>query len=98
MLVAPDLDELRGPTSGVAELPIRLFWNPDRRFDLDQPWARRWMYENVLVEAIRYDELRTWLDRDTLIRDWPELNLPKGVRAAWEQRHPVLQASRTAAA
>ncbi|SRR6266508_1058447 len=34
-VVAETLDELCGPTHGVVELPVRLMWNPHRRFDLD---------------------------------------------------------------
>src|SRR5690349_16937968 len=34
-LVARTLDELRGPVRGIVELPQRLMWNPQRRFDLD---------------------------------------------------------------
>jgi hypothetical protein len=90
-LVAPDLSELRGPTSGVIELPHRLFWQKDRRFDLDEPFILQWVYEMVLLEAIRLDELRTWLHGPTLIRLWPRLYLPRGVRRDWEARHPELR-------
>jgi hypothetical protein len=91
-LVIPDLAELRGPTSGVVELSHRLVWQaaPLRRFDLDDPYDLWTVYETVLREAIRYDELRRWLDGPTLIRLWPELILPRGVRAAWEERFPAL--------
>lgn len=89
--VVGDLGELRGPVRGTVELPIRLFWAPDRTFDLDDPAELRWMYENVLREAIRTDELRRWLDAGTLVRLWPLLNLPRGVRRAWEARHDQLR-------
>ena len=49
------------------------------------------MYENVLREAVRIDELRDYLHGPTLVRVWPQLNLPRGVRAAWEARHPMLR-------
>jgi hypothetical protein len=55
------------------------------------------LYENVLREAIRFDELRTWLDGATLQRLWPQLILPRGVRQAWEEKHPLLARLRTAA-
>jgi hypothetical protein len=93
VLVAGTLDELSGPTSGRVELPLRLWWNPSRAFDLDHPTMLAWMYENVLREAIRVDELRTYLDGRTLVRLWPDLNLPRAVRLAWEARHPRLRAS-----
>jgi hypothetical protein len=93
VLVAGTLSELSGPTTGLVELPLRLWWGPQRAFDLDEPTMLAWMYENVLREAIRVDELRTYLDGPTLVRVWPELNLPRGVRAAWEVRHARLRAA-----
>jgi hypothetical protein len=86
-VVAATLDKLTGPEHGVVELPQRLMWNPDRSFDLDQPAELRWMYENVLREAIRTEELRRWLNARVLVRIWRELNLPRGVRRAWEDRY-----------
>jgi hypothetical protein len=91
VLVAGTLGELAGPQHGLVELPLRLWWNPRRTFDLDEPTMLAWMYENVLREAVRVDELRSYLHGATLVRIWPELNLPRGVRAAWEARHPVLR-------
>lgn len=91
VLVAGTLTELAGPRHGLVELPLRLWWNPHRAFDLDQADSLRWMYENVLREAVRVDELRTYLHGPTLVAVWPELNLPRGVRAAWEARHARLR-------
>jgi hypothetical protein len=91
VLVAGTLGELTGPASGLVELPLRLWWNPQHAFDLDTPTMLTWMYENVLREAIRVDELRTYIHGPTLVRVWPELNLPRAVRAAWEARHPHLR-------
>ncbi|BAL89423.1 hypothetical protein AMIS_42030 [Actinoplanes missouriensis 431] len=94
VVVAGMLSELRGPTAGLVELPLRLWWNPHRAFDLSQPTMLLWMYENVLREAIRIDEIQAYIDGPTLIRVWPDLNLPRGVRAAWEARHrPLREAS-----
>jgi len=94
VLVAGTLSELTGPQHGLVELPLRLWWNPNRHFDLDQPTMLAWMYENVLREAVRVEELRSYLHGPTLIRVWAELNLPHGVRAAWEARHPSLRRAR----
>src|SRR4051794_20336707 len=91
VLVAGTLDELAGPRHGLVELPLRLWWNPRRAFDLDRHDSLLWMYENVLREAVRVDELRTYLHGPTLVRIWAELNLPRAVRAAWEARHPPLR-------
>jgi hypothetical protein len=97
-LVAASLADLRGPAQGKVELPLRLFWSsPDRTFDLDDPAQQRSMYETVLGEATRAEDLTSYLDRDTLITVWPRLFLPKGVRQAWEDRHPALRAAAAAA-
>ena len=97
-LVAASLADLAGPAHGVAELPLRLFWSaPDRTFDLDQPSMLRALYETVLREASRPDDLTGYLDGEILVAVWPDLFLPKGVRGAWEDRHPELRAARLAA-
>ena len=38
-------------------------------------------------------DLTTYLDAGTLIELRPELYLPRGVRQAWEELHPVLRAA-----
>ena len=91
-LGASDLADLRGPTTGTVELPLRLFWsNPNRTFDLGSPDMLRWVYETVLREAVRAEELTDFLNRDTLVAIWPDLWLPKDIRRAWEDSHPVLR-------
>ena len=97
-LVARDLGGLQGPTAGPVELPLRLFWYPDRTFDLDAPGMLAWMYQTVLREATRPEDLSAFLDGDTLVALWPELFLPRGVREAWEDQHPILRAAAAAAA
>ncbi len=96
-MVVRDLSDLHGPTGGIVTLPHRLLWRPDRSVDLDQPWQLAAMYETVLTEAVRVDELCDWLDGPTLVRLWSELYLPRGVRRAWEDRHPGLRRLRAAA-
>lgn len=90
-VVTATLDELTGPEHGVVELPQRLFWQENRTFDLDDPAELRWMYENVLREAIRTDEVQRWINAEVLVRIWRDLNLPRGVRRAWEAHHPQLR-------
>jgi DNA invertase Pin-like site-specific DNA recombinase len=93
VLVIDDLADLRGPTAGTVELPLRLFWSmPDHRFDLDDRDMRLWYYQTVLREASRAEDLSTYLDAATLVSLWPDLYLPKGVRRAWQERHPSLPA------
>ena len=96
-VVATSLADLTGSTEGIVELPIWLFWYPDRTFDLGEPGVLSWMYQIVLREASSTEDL-AYLDGDTLIALWPDLYLPKGVRQAWEDRHPVLRAAAIAAA
>ena len=96
-VVAASLADLRGPTTGTVELPLWLFWSiPGHTFDLGDRDMRRWLYETVLREAGRPGDLTSHLDGDTLIALWPELYLPKGVRQAWEDTHPVLRAAAAA--
>ena len=98
-VVAASLADLRGPTEGPVELPLRLFWSlPDRTFDLGTPYLLRLMYETVLVEASRPEDLTDYLDGATLIALWPDLHLPKGVRQAWEDQHPALRPAAVPAA
>jgi hypothetical protein len=92
-VVVGDLAELRGPAGGVVELPLRLFWCPDRTFDLGEPGMLRWMYQTVLREASRPEDLTAYLHGPTLLAAWPYLFLPRGVRQAWENRHPALRAA-----
>lgn len=89
-VVAARLSDLTGPVHGSVELPIWLFWYPDRRFDLDEPGMLPWMYQVVLREAGSAEDL-AYLDGDMLIALWPTLHLPRGVRQAWEDLHPELR-------
>lgn len=94
MLVAASLADLRGPTSGVVELPLRLYWSaPDRTFSLDDPAERQKVYKIVVREARRPDDLAVFLDGGMLIALWPDIFLPKPVRRAWEDEHPDLWAA-----
>jgi hypothetical protein len=92
-LVIADLADLRGPVSGTVELPIWLFWQPNRTFDLDDPAIRRWVYQIVLREASRPEDLTGYLNGAELRAIWPALRLPRGVRRAWEELHPSLALS-----
>lgn len=91
VVVADSLDDLHGPLHGKVRLPLHLDASARAVYDLDQEYFRRLVYRLVLLEAASVDDLARWLDRDTLLKDWPELYLPRVVRAAWEQRHPVLR-------
>jgi hypothetical protein len=91
VLVAISLDDLRGPVSGVVELPLHLFWSgTDSGFSLDDPSGRRQVYQIVLREARRPDGLATFLNGGMLTALWARRALPKPVRKAWEHQ-PALQ-------
>lgn len=84
---------LRGPASGTVTLPLALHWAGDDDaavFDLSDPRQRPSFYTTVLREAGEPGDLQTWLNADLLVDLWPRLVLPKAVRAAWEEQHPVL--------
>jgi hypothetical protein len=95
VLVAVSLADLRGPTSGVVELPLHLFWSGrdsrDNRFSLDNPSRRQELYRTVLREARSPDDLAAFLDGRLLAAPWARLVLPKVVRKAWEDQHPALR-------
>jgi hypothetical protein len=96
--VITDLADLTGSLGGTVTLPLWLYWSgPSPAFDLGVPSMRRWLYEIVLREAAGPEDLARFLDRGTLIAEWPQLYLPKGVRQAWEEYHPVLRAAAAAA-
>ncbi len=98
VLVPGSLEDLRGPAHGTVELPLRLFWSaPDRTFDLDDVDMLRSMYEKVLGAALRMEDLTTFLNGGRLADVWPDLFLPRDVRRAWEEQHPVLRRAPAAA-
>ena len=95
VIVATDLAELRGPADGKVVLPLALYWSPAGRvWDLGESWSLREMYQVVLNEAVRPGDLASWLNAARLVEAWPGLYLPRGVRQAWEELHPILQAAR----
>lgn len=96
--VVADLSDLQGPAHGPLELPLRLFWSaPDRTFDLDDVDALRSMYEKVLRAAVSTEELSAYLNGGRLADVWADLFLPRDLRRAWEDQHPVLRRSPAAA-
>jgi hypothetical protein len=88
--VPDSLEELTGPTSGVVELPLRLDWSEQGRYDRSDERQRNLMYEVVIRESMRVEDLRAYLDGTTLRRVWNRLWLPRRVRSLWESRFPNL--------
>ncbi len=90
VVVADDLDELRGPLTGRYRLPHHLDASARHLYDFaDKQW-RELAYRTVLMEAGSHTDVTDWLDKDTLLALWPQLYLPPFVRQAWERRHPQL--------
>lgn len=90
-----DLASPRGPGHGTVTLPLWLYWSrPSPTLDLDEPFMARWMYQIVLREAATPEDLTSYLNTGLLTALWPDLHLPKGVRKAWEELHPVLRPAR----
>jgi hypothetical protein len=77
VLVASHLAMLQGPGSGTVTLPVSLQWSGDGT-------------ATVLREAGEPGDLQAWLNAGLLVELWPRLVLPRSVRAAWEEQHPVL--------
>jgi hypothetical protein len=91
VVVAADLARLRGPESGLVELPQRLYWSgPGRVFDLADRDQALEMYEAVFDAARTEDDLAEFVNGELLAGLWPELALAPRVRRAWEAVHPEL--------
>lgn len=98
-VIVPDsLDDLRGPASGVVDLPVRLYWSGPPRFDLADPHQAADMYEAVLDTAATIEDITGYLNADLLLRVWPVVGMSRAKRDAWESRFPALRRQRLAAA
>ena len=91
VVVAADLEELRGPLSGQWRLPLHLDSSAQALYDFAEHSDRRQAYQLVLLEAAEPADLSRWIDAGELLRLWPELYLPRAVRRAWQARHPELE-------
>jgi hypothetical protein len=90
-LLPETLAELAGPVTGVIQLPLRLDWSERTEFHLDDPAERNVMYERVIREAMRVEDLRSYLNAGVLRHVWGRLFLPARVRRSWEDRFPDLR-------
>ena len=77
----PRLDPARALAT--VALPLHLNWSGQRRtFDLRDRRQRARVYEIVLREGTP-DDLLTYIDGVLLTELWPDLVLPRDIRAAW---------------
>lgn len=88
------LDELRGPTSGVVRLPIRVHANapfPELvEWDIGPRALRISFYEIVLRDSQLRDQ-RELINGGELVDLWDSLYLPTHIREAWQ---PLIDAAR----
>ena len=91
VVVAESLAALRGPGSGVVELPQRLCRSGGQRvFDMSDIDQALDMYELLLEHARAQADLAEYANGELLARLWSEPFLPPRVREAWEGEHPLL--------
>jgi hypothetical protein len=90
----PDtLAELTGPASGHIVLPAELGWTGRTDYDLDDPSDAAVLYERVLVDAVRAQDVSRLVNASRLRLLWSRLFLPARVRQLWESRFPGLNAT-----
>ncbi len=68
--------------SGVVRLPSHVAWSPPYEYDLNEPRNLRCAYERVMTEGLDED-VRYYIDLDTLVEIWNDLYLSPHVREAW---------------
>jgi hypothetical protein len=87
----PDtLADLTGPVSGHVVLPAELGWTGRTDYDLDDPSDAAVLYERVLVDAVRAQDVTRLINASRLGLLWSRLFLPARVRRLWESRFPSL--------
>ena len=91
-VVPASLELLQGPTTGVVELPTRLDWTSNNRYDLANLDEAIGLYTRVISEASTEADLTEYLNRDVLVALWPRLRLPRRCAALWLQAFPQLGA------
>ena len=86
------LADLTGPASGHVVLP-ELGWTGRTDYDLDDPADAAVLYERVLVDAVRTQDVTRLLNAGQLLLLWSRLFLPARVRHLWETRFSDLSAA-----
>jgi len=83
------LEALRGPSSGIIELPPAVHWGPKRRYDLTNPHDTVAAYQALVREGTM--NIQEDLLNATVLRHlWRDLVLPERCRHVWESRFPDL--------
>lgn len=89
-LVPDALEDLKGPASGIVELPIHLDWGPDRRYDVTDDGSCAVLYQLTLQNSGSVDEMAGIVNAGRLVGLWPSMRLPGRCRQAWETAFPQL--------
>jgi hypothetical protein len=90
VFVPADLDLLSGPTSGVFDPPVNLYWQPGE-LDFGSPTDLKLFYSAALTKASTPEQFNGWVNACALTANWSALSLPSRVRQAWETIHPQLR-------
>ena len=90
--VVESLDNLRGPASGMIELPlyVRAMSREFRQVDLDNADERIAAYNDILQEGTLSDIVEL-VNTRLLIKDWLQQRLPRRVVDRWESRFSELR-------
>jgi hypothetical protein len=87
------LADLTGLASGHVVLPTELGWTGRTDYDLDDPADAAALYERILVEAVRTQDVTRLLNAGRLRLMRSRLFLPARVRHLWETRFSDLSAA-----
>ncbi|MGY0500670.1 hypothetical protein ACWZHB_19460 [Nocardia sp. FBN12] len=99
VVVPENLVFLKGPTSGIVNLPSHLDWSGNAHYDLDRPGRIVDLYRAVINEAMSPSDLHTYLNQAVLKQLWSYIWLPAATRRVWEVSFPELaELSRLASA
>jgi hypothetical protein len=81
------LEDLKGPATGLVELPLHVAWSGRRKYDVSDDQQRLVLYALLLAEAQRED-LERFVHRESLVSIWPRLRRLLGphARREWERK------------
>ncbi len=68
--------------TGLVTLPAHVAWSPPYVYDLDNRSDLRCAYARVMTEGL-VDDVRFYIDLETLVEVWDDLYLPSHVRDRW---------------
>jgi hypothetical protein len=85
-----DFSLMRAQPQGVIVLPVELDWTMQNSYDISNALDERRYYETVLTNANKEQDIISRLNGIRLRELWPDLQLPRRVRYAWESVYPRL--------